>query len=203
MESVTIGNATLWLGDNREVMPLLTGIDAVITDPPYGCNKAEWDGNFPVEWYAPARDKAGMVAIITGSSGLKDSVRLVGEDFVDVISARNMNGMTRGPIGFGNWLAAVLAGKKPAQGPNAFDFCVSGDMPDHPSPKPYEYMHKLVARLTKKGDTVLDCFMGSGTTGVACMNLDRHFVGIEIERKFFDIACERIAAAQQQLKLAL
>ena len=49
--------------------------------------------------------------------------------------------------------------------------------------------------------TVLDPFMGSGTTGVACMNLGRKFIGIEKEPKYFDIACRRIEQAQQQLKL--
>src|SRR5690606_28809385 len=98
------------------VLPTLPKADAVITDPPYGANKAEWDICFPTEWYAIARQVAETVVVITGSAGLKDSVALVGDDFVDVISARNMNGMTRGPIGFGNWLAAVLAGKKPSMG---------------------------------------------------------------------------------------
>ncbi len=49
--------------------------------------------------------------------------------------------------------------------------------------------------------TVLDPFMGSGTTGVACMNLGRKFIGIEIEPKYFDIACERIENAQRQQKM--
>ena len=49
--------------------------------------------------------------------------------------------------------------------------------------------------------TILDPFMGSGTTGVACANLGRAFIGIEIERRYFDIACERIAAAQAQGRL--
>jgi DNA modification methylase len=57
--------------------------------------------------------------------------------------------------------------------------------------------------LTKIPDaqTILDPFMGSGTTGVACANLGRKFIGIEIERKYFDIACERIAAAYAQGRL--
>lgn len=50
-------------------------------------------------------------------------------------------------------------------------------------------------------ETILDTFMGSGTTGVACMNLGRKFIGIEIEKKYFDIACERIDMAQRQGKL--
>jgi DNA modification methylase len=54
---------------------------------------------------------------------------------------------------------------------------------------------------SKKDETVIDPFMGSGTTGVACMNLGRRFVGIEIEPKYFDIACERIENAQRQQRM--
>ena len=50
-------------------------------------------------------------------------------------------------------------------------------------------------------ETILDPFMGSGTTGVACMNLGRKFIGIEIEPKYFDIACERIENAQRQQRM--
>jgi site-specific DNA-methyltransferase (adenine-specific) len=55
--------------------------------------------------------------------------------------------------------------------------------------------------FTDLGQTVLDPFMGSGTTGVACANLGRKFIGIEIEPKYFDIACERISAAYAQMRL--
>jgi DNA modification methylase len=55
--------------------------------------------------------------------------------------------------------------------------------------------------LIPRAATILDPFMGSGTTGVACANLGRKFIGIEIERKYFDIACERIAAAYAQGRL--
>ena len=54
---------------------------------------------------------------------------------------------------------------------------------------------------TEPGETILDPFMGSGTTGVACANLGRKFIGIEIERQYFDIACERIEAAYAQQRL--
>jgi len=67
---------------------------------------------------------------------------------------------------------------------------------DHPTQKPIGVMSWAVGHT--KGITVLDPFMGSGTTGVACMNLGRKFIGIEIERKYFDIACERIENAQRQ-----
>ena len=58
-----------------------------------------------------------------------------------------------------------------------------------------------VISLAPKADTICDPFMGSGTTGIAASNLGRRFVGIERERKYFDLACERIARAQAQERL--
>jgi hypothetical protein len=190
----------LYLGDCLDVLRTLPAgsVDAVITDPPYGCGKAEWDTAFPVAWYREARRVARMVCIITGPAGLCDTVPLVGSDFVDVIAARNLNGMTRSPAGFGNWLACVIAGGRPPQGPTFFEFAVGGDMPEHPSPKPLDYMLRLVARLTRPGDTVLDPFMGSGTTGVACVQTGRNFIGVEIDPGYFAIAQRRIEQAQAQ-----
>lgn len=73
---------------------------------------------------------------------------------------------------------------------------------DHIAEKPIALMQDLVW-MTKPGAIVLDPFMGSGTTGVACMNLGRKFIGIEIDPRYFDIACERIERAQQQQRLKL
>jgi DNA modification methylase len=69
---------------------------------------------------------------------------------------------------------------------------------DHPTQKPLELMQWNVRWLTNSGDTVLDPFMGSGTTGVACQRSGRAFIGIEREPKYFDIACKRIEDAQRQ-----
>jgi len=193
----------LYLGDCLEVMKGLPdgSVDAVVTDPPYGCGKAEWDDAFPLSWYAEAKRIARLIGIITGSSGLKDSVPMVGEDFIDIIAARNLNGMTRSPLGFGNWLGCVVANGKPTQGTNFFEFVVNGDMPDHPSPKPLDYMRKLITRLTAEGETILDPFMGSGTTGVACVQTGRKFIGIEIDPDYYAIAEKRIAEAQLQIRM--
>lgn len=65
----------------------------------------------------------------------------------------------------------------------------------HPTEKPVPLLQKLVKKLP---GIVLDPFMGSGTTGVACMRLGRRFIGIEIEPRYFDIACKRIDDAQRQ-----
>lgn len=198
-------SVTLHLGDCLEYMKSMPdkSVDAVITDPPYGVNKASWDTSFPTEWYIDAKRLAPMVVIITGSSGTKDSMRLVGDDFIDTIAAWNLNSLTRGPIGFNNWLAAVVAGQKPKKGNswNFFEFAVRGSMPNHPSPKPIEYMLKLVERTTNPGDTIFDPFMGSGTTGVACVQTGRNFIGCEIDPTYYAIAERRIAEAQMQPSL--
>ena len=72
---------------------------------------------------------------------------------------------------------------------------------EHPCAKPLHEWTRLVDAITLPQNLVLDPFMGSGTTGVACMNLKRKFIGIEIEPKYFDIACERIENAQRQQNL--
>lgn len=177
--------------------------DAVVTDPPYGCDKAEWDDGFPTEWFAEAKRVSDMQAVITGACGLKDTVPLVGEAFVDVIAAWNTNGLTRGPIGFNNWLGTVIAGKVPKQGQNVLRFTVCGDMPDHPTPKPLEFMRRLICRLTEPGDVICDPFMGSGTTAVAAILEGRHFVGCDISPEYVETARKRIAKALRSVQPAL
>jgi site-specific DNA-methyltransferase (adenine-specific) len=71
----------------------------------------------------------------------------------------------------------------------------------HPTQKPVALLTEIVRDFSDSAATILDPFMGSGTTGVACMNLGRKFIGIEIEPKYFDIACERIENAQRQSSL--
>ena len=80
-----------------------------------------------------------------------------------------------------------------------YTHCVNvGRHGEHPTEKPVPLMTDLVADFTKPGQTILDPFMGSGTTGVAAVKLGRKFIGIEIEPKYFDIACKRISEALKQ-----
>lgn len=72
---------------------------------------------------------------------------------------------------------------------------------DHPTPKPVALMERMVSCSTDEDGLVLDPFMGSGSTGVACMGLARKFIGCEIEPQYFDIACRRIEDAQRQGRL--
>ena len=71
----------------------------------------------------------------------------------------------------------------------------------HPTQKPVALMEYLIKTYTNEGETVLDFTMGSGTAGVACVNLKRKFIGIELDDKYFEIAKERIEKAQQQMRL--
>lgn len=71
----------------------------------------------------------------------------------------------------------------------------------HPTQKPLRVMKWVIQNYTREGDTILDPFMGSGTTGVACAQLNRNFIGIEINPSYFEIAQRRIAEAQAQLML--
>jgi len=71
----------------------------------------------------------------------------------------------------------------------------------HPAPFPEELPRRLLKLLTYKHDLILDPFMGSGTTGVVCKELDRNFIGIELDKKYFDVAEERISRAQKIRKL--
>jgi site-specific DNA-methyltransferase (adenine-specific)/modification methylase len=75
------------------------------------------------------------------------------------------------------------------------------DRGDHPTQKPIKVMEWALTLLPEPRLTILDPFMGSGTTGVACANLGRHFIGIERERKYFDAACELIESAYAQQRL--
>jgi site-specific DNA-methyltransferase (adenine-specific) len=73
--------------------------------------------------------------------------------------------------------------------------------PGHPCAYPAELCKRLIAATCHKDGTVLDPFCGSGTTGAVAVQLERQFIGIEIEPKYFDIACERIENAQRQSRL--
>jgi DNA modification methylase len=72
---------------------------------------------------------------------------------------------------------------------------------EHPAKFPVDFPKHLASSFTDPGETILDPFMGSGTTGVACAQLGRKFIGIEIEERYFDIACERISNAYRQAPL--
>ena len=73
----------------------------------------------------------------------------------------------------------------------------------HPTVKPLPIMKRLLLNCSEEKDTILDPFMGSGSTGVACVQMDRKFIGIELDKTYFDIACKRIEEAQKQYRMEI
>lgn len=224
MRKEVIGQATLYLGDCLDVVTLLDPVDVVITDPPYGidggsgtlgkerAHKHAYESfedtpenikNRVVPGFVAAMKKANGRAIVTpGPKCLTyyPEPTAFGCLYQTFTAAFNTWGRSYSqPIFF--------YGKPPRIGIDIGDTTFrindtsSPGADGHPCPKPLHTMRQLVALGTNEGDVVLDPFMGSGTTGVACVSLSRKFIGVEIEPRYFDIACERLENAQRQEKL--
>jgi len=217
LEPVIIGDATLYLGDCRDVLPTLGKVDAVVTDPPYGVGYegsktkhgkngfayASFDDTpeaievicVPAIRQAMALARSGVMTPGRANAHLYDVPRAMGAIFYP-------SGANAGPWGFVCSQPLFYYGKCPylANGmgsrPDGFSTTESTDRTvKHPCPKPLGTIKWMVARVSFEEETILDPFMGSGTTGVACAKMGRKFIGIEIEPKYFDIACRRIEAA--------
>ncbi len=213
-EEVVIGNARLIHGDCREVLPLLTAVDAVITDPPYGvAHEAKAQKGHEATWQGTQIANDGDVSI-------RDAVL---RDFNNVLAFGVWNRpplerahtafiWDKGPAAGGmnfhanwrkNWEMAFVRGNAWKLGGMDLGVVINHWIPtwqsagkEHPHQKPLSLLRYLVQRTS--GAVICDPFMGSGTTGVACVEMGRSFIGVEIEREYFDIACERISRAQAQ-----
>jgi site-specific DNA-methyltransferase (adenine-specific)/modification methylase len=194
-----IGNATLYFGDCAEILPTLGRFDAVVTDPPYGIGisknpvrqkheKMDWDSSTPTNDLMNIVLNSSNYAIIWGGNyfNLPPSQ---GFFIWDKLQPENFS------------LAMVEMAwtniKTPAK---MFRQSVTSYSKEHPTQKPVNLMEWCIS-YCKDTNTIIDPFMGSGTTGVACVNLKKQFVGIERETKYFDIACKRIEDAQRQQHL--
>lgn len=71
----------------------------------------------------------------------------------------------------------------------------------HPTIKPLDIIKNLIVNSSNEGDTILDCFMGSGTTGVACRELNRNFIGMELSEEYYNIAKDRIQGINEQIRI--
>ncbi len=204
-----IGDATLYLGDCIDILPTLPKVDAVITDPPYGIGmdggnvgykghnnleKLGWDKE------PPERDLIEMV-VAAGSCAI-----LWGGNYFDLPPSRGWLLWDKG-AGFKgrSYAEAEMAWTSMDTNVRIFqwDPLARGDYrgKEHPTQKPIALMEWCIEQAANKPRTILDPFMGSGTTGVAAMRLEREFIGIEREPKYFDIACRRIEDAQRQGRL--
>lgn len=225
MKKEVIGNAELWLGHCLEILPTFGNVDACITDPPYGiAYVSAWRKRGRTEMLAnddsaPTEAVMYMAALLADGGAMYLATRFdVAAQWNDAVRATGMTLKT--PIFWdkGNHTSGDLDGDFGAQ-VEIFIFAHKGRHKlrgnrlanlwrfprevagEHPTPKPVPLMERMVACSTDNGQTILDPFMGSGTTGVACMNLGRKFIGIEIEPKYFEIACERIENAQRQQRM--
>lgn len=208
---VQIGDCTLYQGDCREILPLLPKVDAVVTDPPYGLAGADTEKNaYSTFSDEPILVEALVKAVINGA----DYGRLVmtpGQKMMFRYPEPSAVGVFYYPAGTGScswgfvgWQPIFYYGKDPflqdgrGRASNSFYATDSAEKNGHPCPKPLNQWTKLLKRVSREGETILDPFMGSGTTGVACVKLGRKFIGIEIDPGYFDIACKRIKDAYAQ-----
>lgn len=202
---------TLYLGDCREILPTLPKVDAVVTDPPYGIGFVH-------------SGKGGKLARSTTFGG----VAIVGDDapfdpspwlsFPSVILFGANHFADKLPPS-PNWLVwdkreGVCSNDQAdcemawtnLKGParltrhlwnGMLKASERGESRVHPTQKPVEVMRWCIEQIGG-ADVILDPFMGSGTTGVAAVKLGRKFIGIEIEERYFSIACKRISDALKQ-----
>lgn len=226
-----IGDATLYLGDCREVLPTISGVKVACTDPPYLVTSGgfgDLEGGFG-GWIKDAYDNKGAIVAcdLTWSDWLPLIVPTLDEQAHAYIFSndRNLNDARQAAEQAGLTFHRLLIWDKRAALPNRWyqqtcefvlfmrkgkAFMIADpsskslqsifqrDETKHPTEKPVELCMLYVGNSSDPGDLVLDPFMGSGTTGVAAIRLRRKFVGIEIDEKWFDIACKRIEAATRQ-----
>ncbi len=212
-----IGDCRLILGDCLEILPTLGKVDAVVTDPPYGMNwntnSSRFSGGEPSSAYKRGRGRSDWPSVTADDQPFDPAPWLA---FPKVIMWGSNHYSARLPVGttlvwlkrldggFGSFLSdAEVAWMKGGHGvyvKRDTSFCEYTQERNHPTQKPLPLMSWCVER-TAGAETILDPFMGSGTTGVACVNLGRKFIGIEIEERYFDIACRRIEEATRQPRL--
>lgn len=178
-----------------------------------GMDFGEWDKDFDITAFIPYASKVlkenGNFVIFNAWENLGDIKRVCEAHNIYikrclVLSKSNPAPFNRDRM-FVNDVEFALWGVKNSKGkPSKWTFnrmnslekcvipCTVQSSKLHPTMKSLSVMEYLVKVLTNEGDTVLDCFMGSGTTGVACKNLGRDFIGCEIDKKYFEVAKERI-----------
>jgi site-specific DNA-methyltransferase (adenine-specific)/modification methylase len=203
MRVETIGDATLYLGDCREILPTLERVDAVITDPPYGLGKKMQGGT----WGAKTEFKE-MVVWDNSAPDADLLLQLAALGEIAVFWGGNYYGLppTRCWLVWDKQNAVPtmadceIAWTNRDANTKRLSHPVGRVENGHPSEKPLRLMEWTLDTV-KAGNVVLDPFMGSGTTGVACMRSGRSFIGIEREPKYFEIACRRIEDAQRQESL--
>lgn len=173
-------------------------VDLVLTDPPYEVGFADWD-RLNLQWFNEAQRVSKAMAFTCGIANIYSYPKPTW------IICWAKQGSTRrnSTGGFNHWEPVLYYGDHKIQ----VDFKSLPDIQNHanfdgfPCPKPLNLFKWLVKELTNEGDLVLDCFMGSGTTGIACVRAKRRFIGIELNPDYFAIASKRIREAKAQSSL--
>ena len=217
MNPVTIGNATLYLGDCRDILPTLGKVDAVVTDPPYGIGAdkgksgaaTSFNGSKPVVSAHYADDdwdnqRPPAELILQCVAAGKQAILWGGNYFADLLPAQGRwlwwdKCQTMPSFGDGElaWTNLPQTTPKRIVLANNQLFAERAER-FHPTQKPLAVMKWSIGWLPETAQTILDPFMGSGTTGVAAVQMGRKFIGIEREERYFEIACKRIEQAQRQ-----
>ena len=204
------GTVTLYHGDCLAILPHMSGVDAVVTDPPWNCGYFgdSDDVAWPVyretlsDWVRQCELVAKSQAWFLSTKSIAHVSDLF-KEYKPFASVKNFSQMTphslpncwdiawikddAGYLGKGrNWFTSNTAS-------------MMSERTEHPTPRAVDVMRYIIELFS--WSTILDPFMGSGTTGVACVRTGRKFIGIEIEPKYFDIACERITNAYRQERM--
>ena len=212
VEPVIIGDARLYLGDCREILPTLGKVDAVVTDPPYGIGADKGAGKSADKWSAFTGDQrwdveappAELLAAIVGLA--RHAIIWGGNYFVLppspcwLIWDKETAGITTFAdceVAWTNLPKAMRLKRHLWSG----TYMKVREERHHPTQKPLAVMEWCIEHLPPTSRLIFDPFMGSGTTGVACVGKGRAFVGIERDARYFDIACKRIEEAYRQPRL--
>jgi DNA modification methylase len=209
MREEIIGDCRLICADVRDVLPVLGAVDCVITDPPYGINKdgqkrttggnggrkaydfLGWDGERPDADLLKSLAALSSVCVMWGGNYFADLLPATGKWLV-WDKGQRIN-QSDGELAWTNLPGALRIFTL-----NRVELMTDGA--EHPTQKPVRLMEWTLAQVNASG-TILDPFMGSGTTGVACVRRGCSFIGIEREPSYFEIAVRRIEAAYRQPRL--
>lgn len=218
-----IGNCTLYLADSMELLPVLAMADAVVCDPPYGIGEAAGKNASRSKPMKGCEVKMPGKTIAAKDYGRKswDDKPVSTELLRLVLSSAKWKIIFGGNYyelpatscwlvwdklnGDSDFADCELAWTNLKKAVRRIRFMWNGmfrangeGRGDHPTQKPIEVMRWVIGHLPSECKTIIDPFMGSGTTGVACVKMGRSFIGIEIDEGYFDIACERIRKAYDQ-----
>jgi DNA modification methylase len=283
MRVETIGDATLYCGDCREILPTLPNVDACVTDPPYAEIDRDYGRFTEAEWHILMDEVVGLIREMLADDGSAVFILQANSEFVGrtrpwlfefmgrwardwnlvqdawwwnftappTIHAHESRGLMKPSVKACVWLGSpkcyrdqnavlweasdsmlatrlsdralkkhpsgltVRAGRMAEKviergGSSPFNLIPiananstsSGGADGHGAATPEQLCKWWVAYLSEPGETVLDPFMGSGTTGIAAAKLGRRFIGIERDPEYFQIACRRIAAQQPDMFVA-